>query len=145
MGVPKQSTLPGGQILHYSIGAVIERDGKYVLLDRLKEPFGFACPAGHVDEREINWRAMDREVYEETGLEVLLYSHVIKNRKVYDNKCRHGVSIHEWDVYLCQVKGTLKHNPQESKSIGTYSRQQITTLKLEPIWRDFLKELEIIE
>ena len=67
MGVPKQSTLPGGQILHYSIGAVIERDGKYVLLDRLKEPFGFACPAGHVDEREINWRAMDREVYEETG------------------------------------------------------------------------------
>ena len=145
MGIPKKSALPGGQILHYSVGAIIERAGKYVLLDRLKPPYGFACPAGHVDARELNCRAMDREVYEETGLEVLLYSHVIKNRRVYDNKCRHGVSVHDWDVYLCQVKGVLTQNPQESKSLGLYSKEEIATLGLEPIWREFLKELKIIE
>ena len=34
--------------VHYSAGAIIKNDkGQILMIDRLKQPFGFACPAGH--------------------------------------------------------------------------------------------------
>ena len=43
------SKASNGQILHYSVGALIKKDGKYLLIDRVNPPFGLAGLAGHVD------------------------------------------------------------------------------------------------
>ena len=60
-----------GKTIHLSVGAVIRNaEGKILMIDRLKTPFGFACPAGHIDEGEAPDTALIREVLEETGLKI---------------------------------------------------------------------------
>ena len=74
MATAKTTLTPDGQKMHYSVGAVIERNGLYLLIDRAKPPFGFAGIAGHVDEGESAEQAIIREVREESGLVVKRYS-----------------------------------------------------------------------
>ena len=45
---------------HYIVGIIVERNEKYLLLERINFPYGFACPAGHVDEGETIKEAMNR-------------------------------------------------------------------------------------
>ena len=56
--------------MHFSVGALIERDGKYLLIERAVPPLGFAGVAGHVDEGEDERHAIMREVKEEIGFDV---------------------------------------------------------------------------
>jgi len=70
MNQPKIISSPEGKPAHTSVGAIIENNGKYLLLDRSKQPWGFACAAGHIDEGEDPETALKREVKEETGIEV---------------------------------------------------------------------------
>ncbi len=46
----KASTASNRQELHYSVGAIVEHDGKYLLVDRVNPPFGFA---GYEDFMEV--------------------------------------------------------------------------------------------
>jgi ADP-ribose pyrophosphatase YjhB (NUDIX family) len=40
-----------GREIYLSVGAVIRNsEGKILMIDRLKTPYGFACPAGHIDK-----------------------------------------------------------------------------------------------
>lgn len=54
------------------VDAIIEKDGKVVLIQRGKEPFKgrLALPGGHVKYREMVEDAVVREIKEETGLEI---------------------------------------------------------------------------
>ena len=54
---PKQALNSKGNPMHFSVGAVIESGGKYLLIDRDMEPLGFAGIAGHVDEGETPEKA----------------------------------------------------------------------------------------
>ena len=65
------TTASNGETTHVSVGAVIEREGKYLLIDRISPPFGFAGLAGHVDVGEVPEHAIVREVEEESGLKVV--------------------------------------------------------------------------
>jgi 8-oxo-dGTP pyrophosphatase MutT (NUDIX family) len=143
MAQPKKATNEAGQEYHFSVGAIIERDGKYVLLDRIEIPFGFAAPAGHIDEGETPAEALVREVKEETGLVVTAYDPAIEE---FDetNSCSRGITGHYWYVFRTQVEGELVMNPKEMKSLGWYTTEQIKTLKLEPVWEKWFKRLEII-
>ena len=52
-----------------SVGMLVWRDGKLLLVERKRPPFGFAPPAGHVDEDKSFEVAAKRELKEEVGLE----------------------------------------------------------------------------
>ncbi|PIR46847.1 MAG: hypothetical protein COV07_02165 [Candidatus Vogelbacteria bacterium CG10_big_fil_rev_8_21_14_0_10_45_14] len=82
-----------GEVIHYSVGAVIERDGKYLLIDRARPPFGWACSSGHVDSGEEAETALVREVKEETGYDVVEYDLVLEKTTVA-NQCTRGATVH---------------------------------------------------
>ena len=58
MSNPKQGKSKDGKLMHYSVGALIKKDGKYLLIDRVKPPLGFAGIAGHIDEGEDEIKAL---------------------------------------------------------------------------------------
>lgn len=132
-----------GELLHYSVGAVIEKDGKYLLIDRVKPPLGFAGVAGHVDEGESPDEAIIREVMEESGLKVSNIK-LIFGKEVLLGSCASGASTHKWWVYECETRGEVIFNEKETKSIGWYSIEEIKNLNLEPVWKYWFEKLKII-
>jgi ADP-ribose pyrophosphatase YjhB (NUDIX family) len=143
MSLPKEGKSNKGKRMHYSVGAVIRMNGKYLLVDRKKEPLGFACLAGHIDAGEKPEEALKREVFEESGLRVLS-SRLLFEEEVENNKCSRGVETHYWYVYECDVSGKPRMSKEESKSIGWYKHEELTKLTLEPVWRHWFKKLEVL-
>lgn len=140
---PKQAKSKKGQPMHFSVGALIEKDGKYLLVDRAVPPLGFAGLAGHVDEGEEPLGAVKREVEEESGLKVK-ECQLIFEEELGWNWCARGITTHYWYLYACQTYGEIKQNKRETKSIGWYQPAQIKQLKLEPAWDYWFKKLKII-
>lgn len=134
--------------MHYSVGAVIEKNNKYLLIDRAIYPYGFAGIAGHIEnEDKTPLQAIKREIKEESGYNakncILLFQEEIQN-----NPCSRGVNIHYWYLYKCGITGKIKQNKKETKSIGWYTKQQISKLykqkKLEPVWEYWFNKLGFI-
>ncbi len=141
MVVLKTAYSPKG-LVHYSVGAIIKKGDRILLIDRAVLPLGFACPAGHVEHKETFEEALLREVKEETGLQVFGYN-LLFEETVYGNKCSKGAHNHHWIVFECKVKGDERKN-NEVKSMGWYSKEEIKKLKLELSWDFILKKLSII-
>lgn len=133
---------------HISVGAVIRNSiGDILLIDRLKTPFGFACPAGHVDKGEAPETALIREVLEETGLKVTSFKEYQINYSLDDfsdcpqEPCSRGIDFHMWFIYEVEAEGDLIFKDDEVKSIGWYSIDEIRVLKLESVWDYWLKKI----
>lgn len=129
--------------MHYSAGALIEKDGTYLLLDRNSPPFGYAAPAGHIDEGEDPKTAVCREVKEETGYD-LQDATLLYEKEVHNNTCSKGVSVHYWYVYEGTVEGNPHPNERETKAMGWFMPTQIKDLALEPIWEYWLKKKKVL-
>lgn len=129
--------------MHYSVGALIQRDGRYLLIERGVMPFGFAGPAGHIDDGETAEKALLREVKEEVGLKITA-SELLFEEEVGSNLCSRGVSIHYWSLFKCEVSGELKRNERETKSAGWYSPGEIKKLELEPVWKYWFLKAGVI-
>ncbi len=140
---PKEGRSTDGALMHYSVGAVIKMGHRYLLLDRVNYPFGYAGPAGHIDEGENAVQALKREVKEETGLKVERWR-LIFEEPVLWNKCSMGVSGHYWSLFECFVSGDVRLYEKEAKSIGWYTKEQIAKLDLEPVWKYWFEKLKII-
>jgi len=138
----KEGIASNGELLHYSAGAIIKRGGKYLLIDRVSPPYGFAGLAGHIDEGESGDDTITREVIEESGLKVLSYK-LLFEEEILWNYCRSAPS-HKWRLYECEVEGEVIQNKEESKSIGWYSVDEMKNLNLEPIWKYWFEKLGII-
>ena len=67
MAKPKEGKTKDGTPMHFSVGALIERDGQYLLIDRAVPPFGFAGVAGHIDDGE------DEEIVERKAQGNIIY------------------------------------------------------------------------
>jgi len=80
-----------------SVGAIIKKDGAYVMLYRKLGSKGLAGIAGHIDPGESPEQALVREVREESGIEVEGYSLVL--HETFHNPCKLGFDAHEWWVY----------------------------------------------
>ncbi len=139
----KETMSSNGQIIHYGVGAVIERDGEYLLIDRAIEPSGHGCISGHINEGESPEEALIREVKEEAGLKVTDYE-LILERKIKNRGCSRGRIPHYCYIFKCEVNGDIRKNPEEVKSIRWYSKEDIKKLKLEPLWKFFFKKIGII-
>lgn len=143
MAAPKFGRSAQGKEMHYSVGAVIERNGKYLMVDRINPPFGFAGVAGHVDEGETVEQALFREVGEESGLKVEGYRLLFEEELDW-NWCDKGIGIHHWYLFACDASGEIKRNPSEAKKIEWYSLSEIRQLELEPVWEYWFKKLKLL-
>ena len=106
---PKLGRSKKGRDMHYSVGALIEKDGKDLLIDRADPPYGFAGIAGHIDEGESEIEALIREVREESGLKVVNYK-LLFEEQLDLNWCSKGVGIHYWYLFKCEVAGKIIQN-----------------------------------
>lgn len=149
---------------HTSVGMIVEKDGKTLLIERAKFPKGFACPAGHVDEDDSYENSAKRELKEEVGLDATKITLITEKRK--ENPCRReDGSWHYWKIYKVEVEGELNRSLDETKKAGWYTKDEIKKLGerteeylngkisedewnenpgLEPVWFEWFKELEII-
>ena len=139
----KEGKTKEGGTLHYATGALIERDGKYLLIDRAIPPFGFAGPAGHVDEGEDALQALAREVKEEVGLDISK-PELLFEEELHWNWCSKGVTSHHWHLFKCNASGDIKRSEGETKSVGWYTKEEIKNLKLEPVWEHWFRKLNVI-
>jgi len=145
---------------HTSVGVLVFRDDKLLLIDRKRPPFGFAAPAGHVDdhgnpndtEEERYEKAAVAELKEETGLIATSLTLVAEGRK--DTPCRRGGAWHYWRIYRAETTGDLQLSDEETHGHLWCSKEQIKELLagkpvriegkeayLEPVWREWLSEL----
>jgi ADP-ribose pyrophosphatase YjhB (NUDIX family) len=130
--------------MHRSVAAVIRKDGKILMIDRVNPPFGWACSAGHIEEGEDPEKALIREVKEEVGIEVEKYK-LIHHEFIKWNICKHGVRGHDFFVYeVMKWKGDIKNN-FESKEIKWISRGELGKIQLEEVWDYFLNKLDLFE
>jgi ADP-ribose pyrophosphatase YjhB (NUDIX family) len=140
---PKTGKTPDGKMMHFFVGALIERDGKYLLIDRGAPPYGFAGVAGHVDEGENEKQAIIREVKEEVGLDVKT-AELLFEEELDWNWCGRGITSHYWYVFHCSATGEVEREKIETKSAGWYTKEEIKNLKLEPAWEYWFKKIGIL-
>lgn len=149
---------------HTSVGVLVWKKGRLLLIQRKKTPHGFAPPAGHVDSHGSFRDAAIAELREEVGLRATDVKLVALGRK--ENPCRRkGGNWHYWHIYLAQVEGSVvqcvdeveTHRWVDEEELGQlavrteeYLGGQIaqsdweTTPGLEPVWYDWLHELQLI-
>ncbi len=84
---------------HTSVGiVVINTVGNLLLIERAKFPFGFALPAGHVEDGESFEEAAVRELGEEVGIKNVALTLLAKGRK--ENPCRReNGTWHQWEIF----------------------------------------------
>lgn len=141
---PKIDKTAKGDAFHYSVGVIVKQGNKYLLIDRVTEPFGFAVLAGHVDENEDIDTALKRVVDEESGLKI------INSRKLYEgeiegNWCNRGIGVHRWYVYECEVSGEPELIASKAKSIGWYTVEEMKKLKFDPAVEYWFREIKILQ
>lgn len=148
-----------------SVGILVWRDGRLLLIEQRKFPFGFAAPAGHVDGHGSYEDAACAELSEEVGLTATNLRLVYEGRK--DNPCRReGGDWHHWKIYEADTEDEAKCSLDETKQAGWHSSEEIRKLSertqaylreevsreewekapgLEPVLAEFLRELKIVE
>lgn len=147
-----------------SVGMLVWKDDCLLLIERRKFPFGFAPPAGHVDSHGSFEQAATDELSEEVGLDTQALKLLTEGRK--ENPCRRkGGSWHYWKIYEAQTVGEVKRSQEETKQAGFHPKTNLLSLAektekylrgeitdtdwekspgLEPVWYEWLKELNII-
>ena len=132
-----------GREMHYSVGIIIECKGKYLLLDRVNPPPGFAGPAGHIDKGEEPDKAVLRELREETGI-TLDRAEFICEEEIPWNYCK-SATVHYWYLYRASVeKENAVIDSTEAKSMKWCTAPEIKGLKMEEVWLYWFKKLKII-
>lgn len=117
-------------IKHLSVGALIKKDGTFLLLKRRNWPYGYGLPSGHVEYQETPEEALDREVLEETALEVKTKKLIFQGEIA--EKCRYGADIHIWYLYECTVAGGVPVTNSEGQTLNWFTLEEALTLDLVP-------------
>ncbi len=119
---------------HFIVGIIVEKNGKYLLLERIDYPYGFAGPTGHINEGETIEEALKRKLKGEAGLEIIEKKEI--SREVISvTPCRiDGTYDHMTYIYKVKTRGKIKIDKDEFKSCGWYSKEEISNLNLEPMW-----------
>jgi len=113
-------------ILHDTASAVIEKNGKFLLVKRANKPNKgyWAIPGGHVDEGESIYQAAMREMKEEVG--------DIKLDKKLALIFIHDVGIghcHKCHVFLGKPAGKVRAGSDAAK-IGWFTLEQMKKMNM---------------
>lgn len=149
---------------HTSVGMLVWKDEKLLLIERMKFPPGFAVPAGHVDEDPTYEDAAKRELKEEVGLDAENMELVLEIKM--QNPCRReGGTWHNWKIYQVKTLGDINRSKDETKQAGWHTKDQIKELArrtekylnkeisdeeftqkpgLEPVMYELFKEMKMI-
>lgn len=149
---------------HKSVGMIVYGGDDILLIERKKQPFGFAPPAGHIDGDRTFEESAIRELREEVGLTAINLKLLIKGRK--ENHCRREDGTwHYWEIYEVEATNEVERSKDETKQANWFSKDQITKLAertreylsgkipenewennpgLEPVWLEWFEELKII-
>lgn len=146
---------------HTSVGILVYRSGRLLLIERKKPPYGFAPPSGHVDDRGSFEEAATAELLEEVGLATTGLALIREGRK--ENPCRRpGGTWHYWKIYRADTIGASRPSASEVLSLFWSSPNQLRGLAkrtkkynrgeisedswrrqpgLEPVWLDWLEDI----
>ncbi len=131
-----------GRVMHISIGAVIARKDRYLLLDRRRYPFCYAIIAGHLHRNETPEMGIVREVKEEANLAVkrlkLIFHGIIEG-----DKCRRGADVHEWFLFECECDGEPREN-SEAKKIEWVAKAKLGEINLCSTTQYLFKQIGIL-
>lgn len=113
-----------------SAGVLLYDDlGKIYLIERMKEPYGWAPPAGHVDNDGTDYRAAaKRETMEEVGIKVKKITLLLS--RTFNNKCRRrGGDFHRWQVFRAKEwGGKPKRSKKETKDARWFTPDEVKVL-----------------
>lgn len=149
---------------HTSVGILVFRDGKLLIIDRKRPPLGLAAPAGHVDkhgdpndseEKQFEQAAIN-ELKEETGLIATSLSLISEERM--ENPCRRPDGTwHFWRIYHAKAVGKLNPSTEETRGHFWCTHEQMEHLLagvpiqlergpagLEPVWLDWFTKIDIL-
>lgn len=109
---------------------IFNKNAEMLLIKRMKEPFGWAPPAGHCDEDGKNFKkAAKREVKEEVGLSVKSVRFLLD--KKLPNPCRRGGKWHHWNIFWAiKWKGSVRRSKTETKSADWFKRNEIVAMAM---------------
>jgi 8-oxo-dGTP pyrophosphatase MutT (NUDIX family) len=142
MANPK-SSIRDDKTIHFSAVAIIQNKlGQILLIDRATPPFGWAGVAGHVDDGESPLQAIIREVQEETGL-TLNNPKLVLEDFVDWNWCGAGVTGHYRYLYQGSVSSDISLQVGEVKAFAWYHPNDLSMLRLEPVWKMWFEKLGI--
>lgn len=156
---------------HRSVGVIIRNgQGEMLLIERAKEPWGWAAVSGHVDndvdeQGKALWEvAVRREVKEEVGLELKGLKLVASG--VRGNACRRaGGEWHEWSIFVAESDGEVRSEQSEVKRYKWMDEEAVKALAerterwkagkvsekewkedpgLEGVWQQWFEELGVI-
>ena len=149
---------------HKSVGMFVWESGKLLLIERGRPPYGFAVPAGHVDDDLTYEDAAKRELKEEVGLDTDSLELIKEGKK--ENYCRRKDGAwHYWKLFKIVSSGEIVRSEDETKQAVWYTVDRIKGLAsrteiylqgkisdgdwrknpgLEPVMYEWFKELKII-
>lgn len=112
---------------HTSVGMLVIVDRMLLLIERGNRPFGFAPPAGHVDDHGSFEDAARRELAEEVGFKAVRLDLIIEGRR--ENNCRRlGGTWHYWKIYFASVTGKELPSAREVKQIRWCTKADLRKL-----------------
>ena len=147
---------------HKSVGILVWKENKLLLIERKNFPFGFAPPAGHLDGDSFETGAK-RELKEEVGLDAIELKLLLEQKAENICKQRDG-TWHYWKIYEAKVKGEVQRSLDETKQVGWYSLAEIKSLSnrtkeylegkikeeewrskpgIETVWYDWFRKLKM--
>lgn len=115
---------------HKNVGVLVYRkNGKLLLVERMKKPYGWSPPTIHVDGDGENFRAAaQRAVSEKVGLAASKF--VLLLKRTCENKCRRrGGKWHNLRVFKAfGWRGNVKRSVTETKDAKWVSQSKVRSL-----------------
>jgi len=119
-------------MLAVSSDAIIEKDGKIVLIYRKNFPQGWALPGGHIDAGETLKEAAIREAKEETGLEIEIVNASTATGEIgtYDDPNRDPRKRMIGAVFAARATAGLLKASTDAKEARWFSPEEALKLEL---------------
>ncbi len=111
-----------------TVGAIIKKGGKILLVKRNNKPFRnyWTFPGGHIERGETALQAIKREVKEETDLTLTKPRFFCFNDEIFPRLKWYAVLL----VFLGKSKGKIKGDGKEVKEIRWFFKKDLSKIKM---------------